>query len=181
MQAVFRSGCSRVSEPDSQFQSAGSLYNLPAFKVSAASTTVEMNEGQNLVIGGLLKDKLTETIEAVPLLGQLPLLGALFRHTSMDSERSRSSSLFARHWSKQAIPCRSFRQTGLFRLVQIGFFSKENFKARNNMNRMHANTAAMRHAQAPKHAQFQKGAVMVEFAFILPIFCFSFSGWLLFR
>jgi len=76
-----------VSEPDSQFQSAGSLYNLPAFKVSAASTTVEMNEGQNLVIGGLLKDKLTETIEAVPLLGQLPLLGALFRHTSMDSEK----------------------------------------------------------------------------------------------
>ncbi|UWX58016.1 pilus assembly protein N-terminal domain-containing protein [Chlorobaculum sp. MV4-Y] len=76
-----------VSEPDSQFQSAGSQFNLPAFKVSAASTTVEMNEGQNLVIGGLLKDNLTETIQAVPLLGQLPLLGALFRHTSMDSEK----------------------------------------------------------------------------------------------
>ncbi|MGC8775177.1 MAG: type II and III secretion system protein family protein [Chlorobaculum sp.] len=76
-----------VSEPDTQFQSKGSTFNLPAFKVSAASTTVEMNEGQNLVIGGLLKDNLTETIDAVPLLGQLPLLGALFRHTSMDSEK----------------------------------------------------------------------------------------------
>ena len=44
------------------------------------------------------------------------------------------------------------------------------------MNRMHANTAAMRHAQAPKHAQFQKGAVMVEFAFILPIFLLLLFG-----
>lgn len=43
------------------------------------------------------------------------------------------------------------------------------------MNRMHANTA-MRHAQAPKHAQFQKGAVMVEFAFILPIFLVLLFG-----
>ncbi len=40
---------------------------------------------------------------------------------------------------------------------------------------MHANTA-MRHAQAPKHAQFQKGAVMVEFAFILPLFLLLLFG-----
>ena len=59
---------------------------LPSFKVSSASTTVQMKEGENLVIGGLLRDKLTEDITRVPLLGDIPILGALFRHTSKSSE-----------------------------------------------------------------------------------------------
>ena len=60
--------------------------SLPTFKISSASTTVEMNEGENLVIGGLLREKLTEDITRVPLLGDIPILGALFRHTSKSSE-----------------------------------------------------------------------------------------------
>ena len=59
---------------------------LPSFKTSSASTTVQMKEGENLVIGGLLREKLTEEITRVPLLGDIPLLGALFRHTSKNSE-----------------------------------------------------------------------------------------------
>ena len=59
---------------------------LPSFKVSSASTTVQMKEGENLVIGGLLREKLTEDITRVPLLGDIPILGALFRHTSKSSE-----------------------------------------------------------------------------------------------
>ncbi len=71
-----------VSEP----VTAQGTSTLPAFKTSTVSTTVQMNEGENLVIGGLLRDNLTEVIQAVPLLGQIPLLGALFRHTQKDSE-----------------------------------------------------------------------------------------------
>ena len=59
---------------------------LPSFKISFASTTVQMKEGENLVIGGLLREKLTEDITRVPLLGDIPLLGALFRHTAKSSE-----------------------------------------------------------------------------------------------
>jgi pilus assembly protein CpaC len=59
---------------------------LPSFKISSASTTVQMNEGQNLVIGGLLREKLTEEITRAPLLGDIPLLGALFRRTTKSSE-----------------------------------------------------------------------------------------------
>lgn len=75
-----------VSEPPTS--ATDGTGTLLAFKTSYASTTVQMNEGQNLVIGGLFKDKITETLKAVPLLGDIPLLGALFRHTKIESENT---------------------------------------------------------------------------------------------
>ena len=75
-----------VSEPVTQPVTAGTTNPLPAFKISTVSTTVQMNEGENLVIGGLLRNNLTEVIQAVPLLGEIPILGALFRRTEKDSE-----------------------------------------------------------------------------------------------
>ena len=75
-----------VSEPNQETITAGTTNNLPAFKISTVSTTVQMNEGENLVIGGLLRDNLTEVIRAVPLLGEIPILGALFRRTEKNSE-----------------------------------------------------------------------------------------------
>lgn len=75
-----------VSEPLTESLAGGSGSTLPAFKTSYASTTVQMNEGENLVIGGLLRDNLNEVRRAVPLLGDIPILGALFRHTEKNSE-----------------------------------------------------------------------------------------------
>jgi pilus assembly protein CpaC len=77
-----------VSEPVTQPVSAGTQSNLPAFKISTVSTTVQMNEGENLVIGGLLRDNLTEVIRAIPLLGEIPVLGTLFRRTEKNSEKT---------------------------------------------------------------------------------------------
>ena len=75
-----------VSEPLKEAITAGTNINLPAFKMSYASTTVQMNEGENLVIGGLLRDNITEIIRAVPLLGDIPVLGTLFRRTEKEAE-----------------------------------------------------------------------------------------------
>jgi pilus assembly protein CpaC len=75
-----------VSEPNTQPVTAGTANNLPSFKISYASTSVQMKEGENLVIGGLLREKLTEDITRVPLLGDIPLLGALFRRIEKSSE-----------------------------------------------------------------------------------------------
>ncbi|NTU93939.1 MAG: type II and III secretion system protein family protein [Chlorobiaceae bacterium] len=78
-----------VSEPLKDAIFSGSVSNgtlLPAFKTSYASTTVQMNEGENLVIGGLLRDNLNDVVRAVPLLGDIPILGALFRRTERTSE-----------------------------------------------------------------------------------------------
>ncbi len=51
-------------------------------------TTVIVDDGRILVLGGLIKEDLFETESKVPLLGDIPLLGALFRHTSTDKKKT---------------------------------------------------------------------------------------------
>lgn len=52
-----------------------------------AKTTVVAQNGQTIVIGGLIKDKETKTKTKVPLLGDIPVLGALFKQTSVGNEK----------------------------------------------------------------------------------------------
>lgn len=77
-----------VSAPLKEAVTAGTTTSLPSFKLNIASTTVQMKEGENLVIGGLLQNNLEETIRSVPLLSQIPILGALFRRTDKASEKT---------------------------------------------------------------------------------------------
>ena len=51
------------------------------------TTTVLAEDGQIIVLGGLIEDKYTDQVEKVPLLGDLPLLGALFRFTSTEKTK----------------------------------------------------------------------------------------------
>lgn len=52
--------------------------DLPAFTVSRADTTVEMASGQTYAIAGLFRRQLSQDLDKLPLLGELPALGALF-------------------------------------------------------------------------------------------------------
>ncbi|MBN1929461.1 MAG: pilus assembly protein N-terminal domain-containing protein [Chlorobiaceae bacterium] len=77
-----------VSEPEKEPVNAGTKESWPAFKLSTVSTSVQMNEGENLVIGGLKLDNLTNEIDSVPLLGEIPILGALFRDAKKTGEKT---------------------------------------------------------------------------------------------
>jgi pilus assembly protein CpaC len=59
---------------------------LPNFTIRMVSTTVQIREGETLVIGGLMKNNVTETVKAFPVLGELPVLGPLFRSKGFASE-----------------------------------------------------------------------------------------------
>lgn len=59
--------------------------DTPALNVRRAETTLELPSGGSMVLGGLLQDSVTQTIDAVPGLGKLPILGPLFR--SRDFQR----------------------------------------------------------------------------------------------
>ena len=61
---------------------------LPAFTTRKASTTVQLYDGQSFAIGGLIKNNVTGNVNAFPILGELPVIGALFRSTSFQSDRS---------------------------------------------------------------------------------------------
>lgn len=51
-------------------------------------TTVLVSDGQTVVLGGLIKDDAGASQQKVPLLGDIPLLGALFRYNTKNNEKS---------------------------------------------------------------------------------------------
>ena len=61
---------------------------LPAFTTRKASTTVQLFDGQSFAIGGLMKNNVVGNVNAFPVLGELPIIGALFRSTSFQTDRS---------------------------------------------------------------------------------------------
>jgi pilus assembly protein CpaC len=52
---------------------------IPGLKVRRANTTVELGNGQSFAIAGLLQQDFEDAIRQFPFLGDLPVLGALFR------------------------------------------------------------------------------------------------------
>ena len=61
---------------------------LPSFTSRKAETTVQLMDGQSFVIGGLVKNNTTTNIKAFPFLGELPVIGVLFRSTEFQTDRS---------------------------------------------------------------------------------------------
>jgi pilus assembly protein CpaC len=76
----------RVRPEVSELSNEGSIklggFNVPALTTRRAETTVELGSGQSFMIAGLLRNSNTNTIDKAPFLGDIPILGALFRSTS---------------------------------------------------------------------------------------------------
>jgi pilus assembly protein CpaC len=49
---------------------------------------VELYDGQSFAIGGLIKNSQSTSINGLPILGELPVLGALFRSTDFQQDRT---------------------------------------------------------------------------------------------
>ena len=73
----------RVRPEVSELSSAGSIklngFEIPSLTTRRAETTVELGSGQSFVIGGLMSNSGNNTVEKAPFLGDIPILGALFR------------------------------------------------------------------------------------------------------
>ena len=65
-----------------QLVAGNSSLVIPALQVRRADTTVELGSGQSFAIAGLLSDSVTHSGNGVPFLGDVPILGALFRSDS---------------------------------------------------------------------------------------------------
>ncbi|MBK8871448.1 MAG: type II and III secretion system protein [Elusimicrobia bacterium] len=59
----------------------------PTIDTTVAETEVMIKDGETLVIGGLVSEKMVEVASKVPLLGDLPVLGVFFRSTTNDKRR----------------------------------------------------------------------------------------------
>jgi hypothetical protein len=82
---MLNASVSDIDATDRQRRSRGSV---PGFRTRRTSTTVELRDGESFAIAGLLQDDFFGNNRQVPWLGQLPVIGALFR--SSDFRRNQS-------------------------------------------------------------------------------------------
>jgi pilus assembly protein CpaC len=62
-------------------------FNVPAFRRRSTSTTVELGSGQSFVLAGLMYSNSTINESKFPWLGDIPIIGALFKNTNNQQER----------------------------------------------------------------------------------------------
>lgn len=62
-------------------------FNIPGFRRRSANTTVELGDGESFVIAGLNYSNSTNNESKVPLFGDIPILGTLFRRTERSLEK----------------------------------------------------------------------------------------------
>ena len=77
---------------------------VPALRVRRTSTQVEMKDGQTLAIAGLLSDTHRNVINKYPLIGDLPVLGALFRSKNFQKSETELVILVTPHLVKNQPP-----------------------------------------------------------------------------
>jgi general secretion pathway protein D len=63
-------------------------FNAPITNLREAQTTVSVADGETVVLGGIINNQLSETINKIPLLGDIPILGNLFRSTSKTNNKT---------------------------------------------------------------------------------------------
>ncbi|MGV3479481.1 MAG: type II and III secretion system protein family protein [Sphingobium sp.] len=61
---------------------------VPGLLTRRAKTTVELRDGQSFAIAGLLRNDFQDTVRQLPLLGSIPILGALFRSTGFQKQET---------------------------------------------------------------------------------------------
>ena len=75
----------RVRPEVSELSTEGSIrlnnFDVPALTTRRAETTLELGSGQSFMLGGLLRNVNSNTLDKAPFLGDLPILGTLFRST----------------------------------------------------------------------------------------------------
>ena len=67
--------------------SGGSSLSIPALTLSRVDTTVELGSGQTFAIAGLLQDNVTQNNSSIPVLGDIPYLGGLFRDNTLQHQQ----------------------------------------------------------------------------------------------
>jgi general secretion pathway protein D len=77
-----------ISSLSSQTVAIAPGYNAPVINNSGASTVVVVPDGQTVIIGGLMENDKAAVDTKIPILGDIPLLGMLFKRTQRDHSKT---------------------------------------------------------------------------------------------
>jgi len=82
-----------VAPTSKTFEATANTINQPVFSVREVTTQVSVYDGQTVVMGGLMREDVQKVEDKVPLLGDIPLAGRLFR-SSADQHTKRNLIMF---------------------------------------------------------------------------------------
>lgn len=63
-------------------------FNAPIVNQRQAQTTVAVQDGHTVILGGIMRSTVSSTVKKIPLLGDIPILGNLFRSTSKNNQKT---------------------------------------------------------------------------------------------
>jgi pilus assembly protein CpaC len=114
-----------VSEPDFTQGTLIEGFMIPAFLTRRASTAVDLRDGESFAIAGLLSDKTAESVARYPLLGEIPILGVLFRSSRFERKETElvlivTPRLVAPLSAKPALPTDHFVAPNRFEFYLLG-------------------------------------------------------------
>ena len=108
-------------------------FTIPSITTRRATTTIELADGQSFAIGGLMRDNLRESVKKFPLLGELPIVGALFRSSSFQKNETELLIIVTPHLVKpldmtaQTLPTDYYVEPNDFEFYLLGFSEKSGF------------------------------------------------------
>ncbi len=91
---VLETGVIRLKIDPAEVSEIGSVVDFPSglfapiINTRTVQTSVDLKEGESLVIAGLFSEEMKKNIKKIPLLGDIPILGALFRSTTDELDKT---------------------------------------------------------------------------------------------
>ena len=119
-----------VSELDFTKTVSYAGYVVPSIDTRRMSTVVELKDNQSFAIAGLLKNYVRESVRKFPILGDIPILGALFRSTRYQKDETELIVIVTPHLVKPMdadelpLPTDSFESPSPFELLMLGMLEK---------------------------------------------------------
>lgn len=102
-------------------------FTIPALTTRRVKTVVELGDGQSFAIAGLLQENIRETVSKYPFLGDIPILGTLFRSTSFQKDETELIVIVTPHlvkplnMVKQTLPTDYYLEPNDFELMLMGY------------------------------------------------------------
>ena len=101
-------------------------YTIPGLRTRRTSTTIELGDGQSFAIAGLLRESVRTINSKYPLLGDIPILGALFQSKEFQKEESELIIIATPHlvkpmnMAKQSLPTDYYVEPNDFEFYLLG-------------------------------------------------------------
>lgn len=90
----------QVSSFSDQTVPISSTVNAPVFNLRSADSRVGIRDGETIVIGGMMDDRKTETVQKVPILGDIPFVGLAFQRKQVTKTKTELLFFLTPHVAK---------------------------------------------------------------------------------